>query len=143
MRVFYSRVDWWVWAVIIGTVWTVSLCVGIASPWWAAAITGIAVAAMLGVAMLSIYYKIDGDMLIVGDKCTKKSYPISEIESVQETFSILAQPASSFRRVAIRFRRRGITKSALPLEISPRNRDEFIAALLEVNPEIKVLPQKK
>ena len=67
------------------------------------------------------------------------SYPIENIKEVRKVKSILAAPAMSFTRVQIKFAR-GTTKTAVPLEISPKDRDKFIEDLLKINPDIKVTP---
>ena len=42
----------------------------------------------------------------------------------------------SLDRVSIRFSDRKVLKSAMPIEISPKDRDGFIADLKKINPEI-------
>lgn len=80
---------------------------------------------------------------MVTDSFVVRAYPIDNIQSVQKTFGILASPAGSTRRVAIRFKGLKRPMTAMPLEVSPRDRDAFIAALIQVNPSIKILPTQK
>lgn len=66
-------------------------------------------------------------------------FPIDKIESIKQINSILATAtALSSNRIAIKFSDRKILKSYAPLEIAPKDRDGFIAELLEINPDIKV-----
>lgn len=63
---------------------------------------------------------------------------LKNIKEVRKIKSILAAPAMSFTRVQIKFER-GTTKTAVPLEISPKDRDAFIEALLKINPNIQII----
>lgn len=90
------------------------------------------------VTFLSIYYKIDGDKLVVYTFFVPTAYPIDKIKEIKPTESILSAPATSLtHRLAITFTDRKILKSYTPLIISPVRQDEFIRQLLSINPEIR------
>lgn len=94
------------------------------------------------VTFLSIYYRIDGDKLVVYSFFIPTAYPIDKIKEIKPTKSILSSPATSLtHRLAITFTftDRKILKSYMPLIISPVRQEEFIRQLLTVNPEIKHL----
>ncbi len=87
---------------------------------------------------LSIYYRIDGDKLVVYSFFIPTAYPIGKIKEIKPTKSVLSSPATSLtHRFAITFADRKILKSSIPLIISPVYQDEFIRQLLSINPEIK------
>lgn len=87
---------------------------------------------------LSIYYRVDGDKLVVYTFFIPTAYPIDKIKEIKSTKSALSSPATSLtRRLAITFTDRKILKSSIPLIISPVRQEEFIRQLLSVNPEIK------
>lgn len=87
--------------------------------------------------LLSVYYRIDGDRLVVYSFFVPHSYPISKIKSVMKTKSILSAPATSFtHRLAVTFTDRKILRSCMPLLISPVRPEEFIRQLREINPDI-------
>lgn len=89
------------------------------------------------VTFLSIYYRIDGDTLVVYSFFIPTAYPIDKIKT---TKSVLSSPATSLsHRLAITFTDRKILKSSIPLIISPVRQEEFIRQLLSVNPQIKHL----
>ena len=89
--------------------------------------------------LCSVYYRIDGNQLIVYEFFTPKSYPIMEITEVAQTKSILSAPATSMiHRIAIKFSDRKILKSVMPLVISPVRQDDFISLLKQINPNIKI-----
>ena len=67
-------------------------------------------------------------------------YPIDKIASIREITSIISTPtALSPHRIAIKFSDPKVLKSHAPLEISPKEKNEFIAQLLEINPKIQIL----
>lgn len=90
------------------------------------------------VTFLSIYYRIDGDKLVVYSFFIPTAYPIDKIKEIKPTKSVLSSPATSLtHRLAITFTDRKILKSYMPLIISPVRQEEFIRHLRSINPEIK------
>ena len=134
--VYRSKIDWWVWAMLVFffTVLTAAAIGGL--DWLTFWIFFIGFGALYAVLIFGTWYAIDGDDLIVYQFCRPKRYPISKIKDVKYTKSILSSPALSTRRIAIRFTDRSVLRSSMPLEISPIDRAAFIRALLAVNPSI-------
>lgn len=100
----------------------------------------LAMLAFVLVTFLSIYYRIDGDTLVVYSFFIPTAYPIDKIKEIKPTKSVLSSPATSLsHRLAITFTDRKILKSSIPLIISPVRQEEFIRQLLSVNPQIKHL----
>lgn len=94
---------------------------------------------LFGVVLITgCWYEIDGDQLVVYQFFRPNRFPIDKIAEVKKTTGILATAGMSCRRVSIKFADRSVLKSSMPLEISPKNRDGFIAELKEINPDIKV-----
>lgn len=90
------------------------------------------------VTFLSIYYRIDGDKLVVYSFFIPTAYPIDMIKEIKPTKSVISSPATSLtHRLAITFTDRKILKSTIPLIISPARQEVFIRHLLSINPEIK------
>lgn len=90
------------------------------------------------VTFLSIYYRIDGDKLVVYSFFIPTAYPIDMIKEIKPTKSVLSSPATSLtHRLAITFTDRKILKSTIPLIISLARQEVFIRHLLSINPEIK------
>lgn len=90
------------------------------------------------ITFLSVYYKIDGDKLIVYTFFIPTAYPIDKIKEIKPTKSVLSAPATSLtRRLSITFTDRKILKSSMPLIISPVRQDEFINELIRVNSQIQ------
>ncbi len=88
--------------------------------------------------LVGIYYRIDGDKLVVYTFFIPTFYPIDKIKDIKPTKSVLSSPATSLtHRLAITFSDRKILKSSIPLIISPVRQEEFIRQLLSINPEIR------
>ncbi|MDE5799829.1 MAG: PH domain-containing protein [Paramuribaculum sp.] len=88
--------------------------------------------------LLSVYYKVDGDQLIVYQFFIPTAFPINKIAEIKPTKSTLSSPAASPKhRIAITFTDRSVLKSRDPLIISPVRPEEFVAQLRSVNPDIK------
>lgn len=100
----------------------------------------LAMLAFVLLTFIGIYYRIDGDKLVVYSFFVPTAYPIEMIKEIKPTKSVLSSPATSLsHRLAITFTDRKILKSTTPLIISPVRQDEFIRQLLSINPEIKHL----
>lgn len=140
MRVeeFRSKVDWWVPAVVA---FTAAVC--FIGPlidgellWLGAALA--AVFCGFEIAMFaSVKYRIRGNELGIRNWLYGwEWFPIDKISEAKPTTGILSAPALSVHRVSIRFSDKRILKSSMPLEISPADRERFIARLREINPAI-------
>lgn len=100
-------------------------------------ISGIMLVFMI-VLLKSIYYKIDGNNLVIYQFFIPSAYPIDKIESVLPTKSVLSSPATSItHRIAIKFTDRTVLNSIMPMIISPARQQEFIDQLVSINPNIK------
>lgn len=136
-KVYNSKIDWWIWAVLLFAV-VVVIVAGIGSPVW---LTATLAAATGGIVLFTIFncrYAIDGDELLVYTFGRPKRYPVGRIKEIKYCTSMLSAPALSSRRLAIRFTDRSIMRTYRPLEISPLDRDTFVKELLKINPSISV-----
>ena len=136
---YSTKIDWWLPAVmgfilLLG----IAMLLWIGIEWWIVLIIALPLFGVVGLSVCEISYAIKDDELGVKSTVSWRWYPIEKIKEVRKIKSILAAPAMSFTRVAIKFER-GTTKTAVPLEISPKDRDKFIQDLLKINPDIKVI----
>ena len=135
---FKSAWGWFPWAVIV---FTIAVC--IVPSLWLGFDVGIFIMALGFVlfeigSFAGIYYKIEGESLIVYSFFRPTNYPIAKISSIKPTKSVLSAPAVSLnKRLAIKFSDRSVLKSSMPLVVSPDRADEFILALKSVNPAIE------
>lgn len=137
-KIYKSRIDWWVWAVVLFTA-VVVFVITISSPWWFAMIYGVGIIGTIVVSMFGCWYAIDGTDILVYQFFKAHRYPISKIREVKYCKGILAMPALSATRLALKFTDRSVLKSYIPLEISPADRDGFVRELLAVNQDIKII----
>ena len=137
-RTYNSKIGWWVPAVVVLSI----ACCYIGPLFTGDFTTGTILCAITLIIEIPVFsgikYKISGSGLWVRNLYRWRRYPIDKIAVVKKTHIVLNAAALSFDRVSITFTDRSILKSYMPLEISPAERDEFIAHLKEINPLIKV-----
>ncbi len=135
-QIYKSRIDWWMWLVLI-FVAGVTIAIAIDSTLWVALPTcGVMIFCIL--LMVGCWYEIDGNQLVVYQFFRPHRFPIDKISEVKKTTGILATAGMSVRRVSIKFADRSVMKSSMPLEISPKDRDKFISHLKETTPNINI-----
>lgn len=82
---------------------------------------------------LTTIYEIDNNILHI--KCSifyNFNIPITNIKSIKNSKSILSSPATSMDRIEIRYNKYDYVL------ISPKDKNGFVTALLNINPEIKI-----
>lgn len=135
-KVYRSRIDWWVWlvtVVFLAVIWLSA----IGMSWWYVVFVSGLTTLLYAWLMFGCWYEIDGDELVIYQFFRPTRLPISKIKDIKKTTGYLATAGMSHLRVSISFIDRSVWKSYAPLEISPKDRDGFIARLIEINPEIK------
>ena len=136
---YSTKIDWWLPAVMgFILLLSISMLLWIGMKWFIVLIIALPLLGIVGLSISEISYVIKDDELGVKSTVSWRWYPIKNINEVRKVKSILAAPAMSFTRIAIKFKR-GTTKTAVPLEISPKDWDKFIQDLLNINPNIKVI----
>lgn len=113
------------------------------SDYWLGIVLAVPFCLFVCYAFVSTKYAVRGNEFGVKGLLGWQWFPIDRIESITHVNSILASAALSTHRIAIKFSDRKVLKSSLPLEISPKDDNGFIAALLRVNPDIKTAPVSK
>ena len=108
------------------------------SDYWLGIVLAIPFCLFVCYAFVSTKYAVRGNEFGVKVLLGWQWFPIEKIESIAHVNSILASAALSTHRIAIKFSDRKILKSSSPLEISPKDDKGFIAALLKVNPNIRI-----
>lgn len=134
-----TKIDWWiVFIIVFILVLCLAILLVVGMEWYVVLILGVVLSGFMANSCFEIYYVIKEDELGVKSNFKWMWYPIENVKEVRKIKSILAAPAMSFTRVSIKFER-GTTKTAVPLEISPKDRDKFINDLLKINPDIKLI----
>lgn len=134
--VYKSKVDWWIYAIVVFTVVYCCAFTFIFGHYLFGIIISTISALIEIVAFTGIRYVIDENRLGVRYFYRWHWYPIDKISKVKKVKGILSAAALSSSRVAITFYDRKILRSFSPMEISPADRDGFIAELRKVNPTI-------
>lgn len=135
--VYRSKIDWWVWLVLGGSLAVVWLS-AIGMPWWYAVLVCGGMTALYVVLTFGCWYRIDGEDLLVYMYFSPTRIPISKIKSIKKTTGYIATAGMSHLRVSISFTDRLVLKSFAPLQISPKDRDGIIKHLCAINPMIEV-----
>lgn len=138
-KFYNSKIDWWVPLIVVTTVAFAFIGPIIDGEIF---VVGIILGAFLGILEVwmfaSVKYRICGENLGVRNTFYKwEWFPIAKITEAKKTTGILSGPCLSTKRIAIKFSDKKILKSSMPLEISPKDRDGFIAELKKINPVIK------
>lgn len=135
-KIYRSRIDWWVWlvtVVFLAVIWLSA----IGMSWWYVVFVSGLITLLYAWLMFGCWYEVVGDELVIYQFFRPTRLPISKIRDIKKTTGYLATAGMSHLRVSISFIDRSVWKSYAPLEISPKDREGFIARLIEINPEIK------
>lgn len=127
MKIYKSKVDWWLIAVIL-IAFGYPIVDGILSKEYVLSAVFIALLVLFYFLAKNIQYKIDGENLIIW----RTKIPIQSIHKVYRTRMPLSSPALSLDRIGIVYNKYD------EIFISPKEREEFIKELLKVNPTIEV-----
>lgn len=90
-------------------------------------------------AFIGIFYKIEGNKLVVYSFFIPTAYPVEKIKEVRKTNLVLSAPATSLtHRLEVVFSEPMSGKNLTPLIISPVRQEMFISQLRSINPNIIV-----
>lgn len=132
MKRYYSSINWWLalfLAISLGWPFGIALFHGV---WWLIIILGFTIAAIIHM-YLNTYYEIKEESLIIRSGFFRyATISIASIKKVRPSFSPLASAALSLDRLEISY---GKFDSVL---ISPKEKEAFIHALMDLNPEIQI-----
>ena len=135
--VYRSKIDWWVWLVTVGFLVVIWLS-AIGMSWWYVVFVCGSITLLYAWLMFGCWYEIDGEDLVIYQFFRPTRLPISKIKDIKKTSGYLATAGMSRLRVSIRFTDRAVLKSFAPIEISPKDRDGFMAQLKSINPDIEI-----
>lgn len=133
---YYSGVGWLMICLVIFAI-VVAIVAAIGAG-WTAMMPMIGIIVLFMVLIFGTWYEVDNNSLTVYQYFRPHKYPISKIREVKKTKGYLTTAGLSNKRVSIKFTDRSVMKSSWPLEVSPRDRDGFIAHLKQINPEIEL-----
>jgi hypothetical protein len=143
-RIFESKKDWWlvafVWAALALGPAIAIVAAFIDWPGWPAFVATLAAClagpAIVVVLAYPVRYILTGDTLVVHSGIVLRwRVPISGIEAVEPSRTMLASPAWSLDRTRITYRDGSAGKQELV--IAPQSREAFYAAVLERAPGLR------
>ena len=126
-KVFRSRIDWWLAAILIfvAVAPIVSACINGVFDLWT-----VVISLFILSLFRTVYVVNDSKLRVWVGVIPYGKKEIGLIKSVHRTSSLISSPALSIDRLAITF------VNGDRLIISPKDREEFVASLLAVNPQI-------
>lgn len=126
-KVFRSRIDWWLAAILIfvAVAPIVSACINGVFDLWT-----VVISLFILSLFRTVYVVNDSKLRVWVGVIPYGKKEIGQIKSVHRTSSLISSPALSIDRLAITF------VNGDRLIISPKDREEFVAALLSINPQI-------
>ncbi len=135
---YRSKVDWWVYVVgfimvggcLFGPAIEGEISIGIA--------LAILMAILWAIGFFGVKYEIKGNQLGVRNLFIWSWIPIEEIKEVTKTRGVLATAALSSDRISIKLFEKNSLKTSIPITISPKDTDGFLATIKRINPAIKI-----
>lgn len=126
-KVFRSRIDWWLAAILIfvAVAPIVSACINGVFDLWT-----VVISLFILSLFRTVYVVNDSKLRVWVGVIPYGKKEIGQIKSVHRTSSLISSPALSIDRLAITF------VNGDRLIISPKDREEFVVALLSINPQI-------
>lgn len=126
-KVFRTRIDWWLAAILIfvAVAPIVSACINGVFDLWT-----VVISLFILSLFRTVYVVNDSKLRVWVGVIPYGKKEIGQIKSVHRTSSLISSPALSIDRLAITF------VNGDRLIISPKDREEFVASLLAVNPQI-------
>ena len=136
MKTHQSKIDKIYWVILLFFV--VMAVYGIIIQEWLMAIISTISSAYFCLIFFTMRYVIDDEYLSIRTKFfPSQKVALQDIRKIEESNSILAAPAFSFDRLEILYNKYD------SILVSPENKEQFIADLLNVNPEIEIKYKKK
>jgi len=127
MKIYKSKVDWWL-VVLLLAVFAFPIVQGIQTKEYLLSAIFVGLILLFWILGAKLTYKIEGEILSIW----RTKIDIKTIRKVYATRNPLSSPALSINRIAIVYNKYD------EILISPKNREDFISELLKVNPSIEV-----
>ena len=127
MKVYKSKIDWWL-IILIGGLLCYPIVEGIMTQEYLLSLVFVGLSLLVFLMFRTIKYKIEGQYL----RIWTTKIDIHSIKKVYRTNNPLSSPALSLDRIAIVYNKYD------EILISPKEQSAFIAHLLSINPNIVV-----
>lgn len=131
-KTYYSKIDSWL-IILFAAIFLVGMIIPLLEGDWLGVCIVLPTAVFVIHLLTNTYYAINGSLLIVKSGfIINTTIEIANIRKIEETKSMISSPAASLDRLEIFYNKYD------SIIISPKNKAEFIAAILAVNNNIEV-----
>jgi hypothetical protein len=128
MKIYRSKIDWWLMLIVYGA-FVYPVVDGIRMKQYILSLVFVGIILLISFLFYNTRYTIEGENLLIW----RTKIDINSIRKVYKTRNPLSSPALSLDRLAI------VYNKFDEVLISPVERDDFIQELLKINPNIVVL----
>lgn len=133
MKVFKSKIDVWLLLVIYVPV-TIAIVTGIIDQKWEMLAINIFIVIVVTYLFTGTKYIINNNTLYIKIGAIQiEKLDIHKLKKIEKTFNPLSAPALSLKRLKLSY-----GESFGYTLISPKEREQFINAILEINPYVEV-----
>jgi hypothetical protein len=132
MKIYKSKVDWWLGLLLVYPIY-LSIA-SLIKEQWIYGFAGLAfvIGVVLFVSKTTRYIINDTQLIVKSLWIVNNTIDISKIRKIEKTNSILSSPALSLDRIALYYNKFD------EVYISPKEKQDFLNSLLEINPNIEV-----
>lgn len=132
MKIYKSKVDWWLGLLLVYPIYL--SVASLIKEQWIYGFAGLAfvIGVVLFVSKTTRYIINDTQLIVKSLWIVNNTIDISKIRKIEKTNSILSSPALSLDRIALYYNKYD------EVYISPKEKQDFLNNLLEINPNIEV-----
>lgn len=132
MKIYKSKIDWWLGLLLVYPIYL--SVASLIKEQWIYGFAGLAfvIGVVLFVSKTTRYIINDTQLIVKSLWIVNNTIDISKIRKVEKTNSILSSPALSLDRIALYYNKYD------EVYISPKEKQDFLNNLLEINPNIEV-----
>ena len=132
MKIYKSKIDWWLGLLLVYPIYlsVASLIKG----QWLYGLAGLAfvIGVVLFISKTTRYIIKENQLIVKSMWIVNEKIEISKIRKIEKSNSILSSPALSLDRIALYYNKYD------EVYISPKEKQDFLNNLLEINPNIEV-----
>lgn len=132
MKIYKSKVDWWLGLLLVYPIYL--SVASLIKEQWIYGFAGLVfvIGVVLFVSKTTRYIINDTQLIVKSLWIVNNTIDISKIRKIEKTNSILSSPALSLDRIALYYNKYD------EVYISPKEKQDFLNNLLEINPNIEV-----
>lgn len=136
-KYYKSKIDWWIYLVLVIMVCGCVFGLFYEGEFWGGLILGGGMLILWLFAVTGVKYEIRDGQLGIRNFYRWTWIPVNKIASVEKLHGVFVQGAVSatlsLDRVRMTLSDKSVLKSTMPIDISPEDRDGFIAQLKGIN----------